>query len=142
MGCYGIGVNRIIAGLVETSYDESGIIWPVNLAPYEVVICPMKVEDEKMMTLAQQLHDDLESRGIDCIVDDRDQRAGVKFKDADLIGIPLRIVIGEKGLAENKLEVKWRWEKQAEMLSIDGAVTKIAEMLDKERKSGERFQKR
>ncbi len=141
MGCYGIGVNRIIAGLVETSFDEAGIVWPVNLAPYEVVVCPMKVDDEKMMTLAQTLHDDLESRGIDCIVDDRDQRAGVKFKDADLIGFPLRIVIGEKGLAENKLELKWRWEKQSEMLAVDGAAEKIADLLNKERASGERFRK-
>ncbi len=141
MGCYGIGVNRIIAGLVETSHDESGIIWPVNLAPYEVVVCPMKVDDERMMTLARKLHDELESRGIDCMVDDRDQRAGVKFKDADLIGFPLRIVIGEKGLASGEIELKWRWEKQSEMLSIDGAVERIAEMLDQERKSGERFRK-
>ncbi len=139
MGCYGIGVNRIIAGLIETSYDESGIIWPVNLAPYEVVICPMKVADEKMMELAKTLHDDLEKRGIDCIVDDRDQRAGVKFKDADLIGFPLRIVLGEKGLAEGKIETKWRWEKDASMLDVAGAVETIAAMLDDERKNAKRF---
>jgi prolyl-tRNA synthetase len=139
MGCYGIGVNRIVAGLVETSYDDAGIIFPVNLAPYEVVICPMKIDDEKMMELAQKLHDELEASGVDCIVDDRDQRAGVKFKDADLIGFPLRVVIGEKGLAGGKLEVKWRWVKESTMLPIDGAVSTLSEMLGEERKTGKRF---
>jgi prolyl-tRNA synthetase len=139
MGCYGIGVNRIVAGLIETSYDESGIIWPVNLAPYEVVICPMKITDEKTMELAKTLHDELESRGIDCIVDDRDQRPGVKFKDADLIGFPLRIVLGEKGLAEGKIETKWRWEKNSSMLDIADAGDKIAVMLDEERRTAKRF---
>jgi prolyl-tRNA synthetase len=139
MGCYGIGVNRIVAGLIETSYDESGIIFPVNLAPYEVVICPMKIDDEKIMTLAKTLHDGLEARGIDCIVDDRDQRAGVKFKDADLIGFPLRIVIGEKGLAEGKLEIKWRWDEKSTMLPIDEAIPTIAVTLDEERVTGKRF---
>jgi len=81
----------------------------------------------------------LEQRGIDCIVDDRDQRAGVKFKDADLIGFPLRIVIGDKGLAEGKLEIKWRWEKESTMLPIDGATATLASMLDEERRTCERF---
>ena len=139
MGCYGIGVNRIVAGLVETSHDESGIIFPVNLAPYEVVICPMKIDNGEMMALAKTLHDELTTRGIDCIVDDRDQRAGVKFKDADLIGFPLRIVIGDKGLAAGQLEIKWRWEKESTMLPIADAVSTLAEMLNEERRTGERF---
>ena len=139
MGCYGIGVNRIVAGLIETSHDESGIVFPVNLAPYEVIICPMKIADEKTMNVSKTLHDALEECGIDCLVDDRDQRPGVKFKDADLIGFPLRIVIGEKGLAEGKLEIKWRWENDSTMLPIDDAVKMIAQMLDSERKTSERF---
>ncbi|MDR0327653.1 MAG: proline--tRNA ligase [Planctomycetaceae bacterium] len=139
MGCYGIGVNRIVAGLIESSYDDSGIIFPVNLAPYEVVICPMKVADEKMMELAQKLHDELTERGVDCIVDDRDQRAGVKFKDADLIGFPLRIVIGDKGLASGMLEIKWRWEKESTLLPIADAVADLAEMLGDERQTSRRF---
>ena len=140
MGCYGIGVNRIVAGLVETSHDDSGIIFPVNLAPYEVVICPVRVTDEATMDLARTLHDELEERGIDCIVDDRDQRAGVKFKDADLIGFPLRVVIGEKGLVEGKLEIKWRWDSASTLLPIANAVPMIAELLDEERKTSELFQ--
>ena len=142
MGCYGIGVNRIVAGLLETSYDESGIIFPVNLAPYEVVISPMKVADKKMMELAKTLHDKLEQRGIDCIVDDRDQRAGVKFKDADLIGFPLRIVIGDKGLAEDTLEIKWRWDKESTMIPIADAVPTLAAMLDEERRTNKMWNNR
>ncbi|MGL4593342.1 MAG: proline--tRNA ligase [Thermoguttaceae bacterium] len=142
MGCYGIGVNRIIAGLVETSYDESGIIFPVNLAPYQVVICPMKVSDEATMSLAKSLHDSLELAGVDCIVDDRDQRAGVKFKDADLIGFPLRVVIGEKGLAENKLEIKWRWDKESSFIPVENATESLAAILAEERKTSKRFREK
>ncbi len=139
MGCYGIGVNRIIGGLIETSYDESGIVWPVNLAPFEVVICPMKVTDEKTMTLAKEICAGLESRGVDCLIDDRDQRPGVKFKDMDLIGFPLRIVLGEKGLAAGEIELKWRWEQTITMLPLADAAEKIAEMLHHERQTGQRF---
>ena len=89
MGCYGIGVNRIIAGLIETSNDKDGIIWPVSLAPYEVVLTLVKVPDEASMKVALELHDKLTAAGIDVLLDDRDCRAGVKFKDADLVGMPL-----------------------------------------------------
>jgi prolyl-tRNA synthetase len=140
MGCYGIGVNRIIAGLIETSYDDAGIIFPVNLAPYEVVICPMKVTDEKMMKAAAELHERLTDCGVEVLVDDRDQRAGVKFKDADLIGFPLRIVIGDKGLAAGELELKWRWESSASFIPLAGAGEKIAAMITEERQTSRRFQ--
>ena len=133
MGCYGIGVNRIIAGLIETSNDKDGIIWPVALAPYEVLLVPVKVPDEPSMKVAQQLHDQLAAAGIDVLLDDRDCRAGVKFKDADLIGVPLRVVIGERGLKEGKLEVKWRWDKEAEKIDLDGAAETLAELVRAER---------
>jgi prolyl-tRNA synthetase len=139
MGCYGIGINRIIAGVVESSHDNVGIIWPVNLAPFEVVICPMKVADDASMQLTNKLHDELLKSGVDCIVDDRDQRAGVKFKDADLIGFPLRVVIGEKGLAEGKIEIKWRWDKDTTMLPIENAAEHIANLIKTERNSNEKF---
>jgi prolyl-tRNA synthetase len=143
MGCYGIGVNRILAGLIETSYDDAGMIFPVNLAPYEAVICPMKVSDERAMKLADELAQRLQTDGqIDCLIDDRDQRAGVKFKDIDLIGFPLRIVIGDKGLAENKIEVKWRWEKETTMIPINEAVEIITHWIKTERQTGERFNNR
>ncbi|MDO4587330.1 MAG: proline--tRNA ligase [Planctomycetia bacterium] len=139
MGCYGIGINRIIAGLAETSFDEHGIIWPVALAPYEVNICPIKVSDEKSMQVAEQLYQEFLDAGIDVILDDRDQRAGVKFKDSDLIGFPLRLTIGTKGLDDGKVELKWRWENESQMIPIDNAAQKIAELICEERQIGNRF---
>ncbi|MBN2295538.1 MAG: proline--tRNA ligase [Pirellulales bacterium] len=142
MGCYGIGVNRIVAGLIENNHDKFGIIWPVSLAPYEVLLVPMKVGDEATMQLADTLYDELKAAGVDVLIDDRDARAGVKFKDADLIGIPLRIVLGPRGLKEGKLEIKWRWESEAEMIDLEGAAATIAEMIGEERNSSACFQAR
>ena len=142
MGCYGIGVNRIIAGLVETNNDKDGIIWPMAIAPYEVVLTLVKVPDDASMKVATELHDKLSAAGIDVLLDDRDCRAGVKFKDADLIGIPLRVVIGERGLKEGKLEIKWRWAKEAESLSLEGAADTLIDWVREERRENTRFQKR
>ncbi len=139
MGCYGIGVNRILVGICETSFDDAGIIWPVAIAPYEVVISPIKATDEASMKLANDLCEQFENAGIDCVVDDRDQRPGVKFKDADLVGFPLRIVLGPKGLESGELEIKWRWEKDAKMIPLAGAVEKLVAELNDERKTGKRF---
>lgn len=139
MGCYGIGVNRIVAGAIETSYDEDGIIWPIALAPYEVNICPVKVTDPASADLAEKLHRELTARGIEVILDDRDQRAGVKFKDSDLIGFPLRVTIGTKGLEEGMVEIKWRWEKESYKISITTAVHTIASLIEEERQTGNRF---
>ncbi|MGL4942575.1 MAG: proline--tRNA ligase [Thermoguttaceae bacterium] len=141
MGCYGIGVNRIIASLIETSHDESGIIFPVNLAPYEVVVCPLKVDGD-CYKVATEIHDALVAAGIDVILDDRDQRPGVKFKDADLIGIPLRIVVGEKGLATDEVEMKWRWEAKASMLPRTQAADEVAKLVREERASSRRFRQK
>jgi prolyl-tRNA synthetase len=142
MGCYGIGVNRILASLIETSYDKDGIIWPVALTPYEVELVPVKVPDEPSMKVAQQLHDRLQAAGVDVLLDDRDCRAGVKFKDSDLIGVPLRVVIGERGLKEGKLEVKWRWDKDAEKIDLEGAAETLIELIRKERQEATRFRNR
>ena len=142
MGCYGIGINRIVAGLIENNHDKFGIIWPVALAPYEVLLLPMKVDDEAAMQLTDKLHDELTAAGVDTMIDDRNARAGVKFKDADLIGIPLRIVLGPRGLKEGKLEIKWRWDSQAQMIDIEGAAPAIAEMIGKERNDAARFRAR
>ena len=139
MGCYGIGVNRIVAALVETSHDAQGIIWPVSLAPYEVLLVPINAADEESMRVTDQLHDALAAAGIDVLADDREHRAGVKFKDADLIGIPLRVVIGERGLKQGKLEIKWRWDAKAEMIDLDGAAERIVQLIREERKENARF---
>jgi prolyl-tRNA synthetase len=142
MGCYGIGINRIIAGLVETSHDADGIIWPMSLAPYEVVLVPVKVTDEATQKATLQLDAQLRAAGVEVLQDDRDVRAGVKFKDADLIGFPLRVVIGERGLKEGKLEVKWRWEKEAQQIDLEGAAEQIAQWVREERAEGTRFRGR
>ena len=142
MGCYGIGVNRIIASLVETSHDSGGIIWPVALAPYEVLVVPLKVTDAETMKVADQLHEGLTAAGVEVLVDDRDHRAGFKFKDADLVGVPLRVVIGERGLKQGKLEIKWRWDADPELIPVDAAVEKIAELVREERETAARFRSR
>jgi prolyl-tRNA synthetase len=97
MGCYGIGINRILAGLVETSHDADGIIWPISIAPYEAVVVPLNVQDPPVMETAERYYRELQDAGVDVLLDDRDLRAGAKFKDADLVGFPLRVVIGGKG---------------------------------------------
>jgi prolyl-tRNA synthetase len=113
MGCYGIGVNRILAAGVEAGHDANGIIWPLSLAPYHVLIVPLQTQSEPVMQLTEAMARQFEEAGLDVLIDDRDQRPGFKFKDADLIGIPLRVVIAERGLKEGTVEVKWRTEKDA-----------------------------
>ena len=142
MGCYGIGVARILAGLIETSHDEAGILWPVALAPYEVVLVPMQVKDEATMHVARELHDQLAAAGVDVLVDDRDARAGVKFNDADLVGFPLRVVIGSRGLKQGKVEIKWRWDAAAEMVNLQGAAAAIARLVAEEKETAARFKGR
>ncbi len=129
MGCYGIGVNRIIAALVETNHDENGIIWPMSLAPYEVIVTPLNVKDADVMQAAERLYAELQAAGVDVLLDDRDQRPGVKFKDADLIGIPLRVVVGGRSLTSGQLELKWRWRAEAESIALEGSALKITELV-------------
>lgn len=134
MGCYGIGVNRIIAGVCETRYDDAGIDWPLALAPYEVVIVPLKVDDEEVMQAAETLYESLKSQGVDVLLDDRPARPGVKFKDSELIGFPLRVVIGGRGLADGNMEVKWRNDDEPTMIAVAEAGEKVIEMLAARRK--------
>lgn len=106
MGCYGIGINRILAAVIEQNNDDDGIIWPISVAPYHVVIVPVNVKDGEQYNLAKKIHDELSNFGIEVMLDDRDERPGVKFKDCDLIGYPIRIVVGRKakdGIVEFKL---------------------------------------
>lgn len=125
MGCYGIGVNRIMAACIEKSNDKDGIIWPLSLAPYHVAILPLNTAHKESMDIAERLYRALLNLNIEVIIDDRPESAGVKFKDADLIGIPLQIVIGEKALAKNKIELKTRKDKKTELISEQDAIEKI-----------------
>lgn len=129
MGCYGIGVNRIIAGLAETSHDENGLIWPLAVAPYEVLVIPVNPIETETMTAAEKIYTELKAGGADVLMDDRDARPGFKFKDADLIGIPLRIVVGGKGLKEGLVEVKWRTQTDPDKIPVATAVASILKML-------------
>ena len=130
MGCYGIGVNRIVAAAVEAGHDANGIIWPLALAPYHVLITPLQTNNPAVVEAAALLEAKLEAAGYDVLVDDREQRPGVKFKDADLIGIPLRIVIGDRGLKEGNIEVKWRTAATAHHVPAASAAEAIQIELD------------
>jgi prolyl-tRNA synthetase len=118
MGCYGIGIGRTVAAAIEQNHDEQGIVWPPPLAPYQVIITPVNVKDEKLASAAEELYQDLLNRGVEAILDDRDERAGVKFMDADLIGLPLRVTIGPKRLAEGKIEIRERISGEVRILSL------------------------
>ncbi|MGO8896769.1 MAG: proline--tRNA ligase [Isosphaeraceae bacterium] len=125
MGCYGVGINRIMAAAIEAGHDDNGIIWPLSLAPYQVSLIPLQVNKAEVMDLTRKLEQELEAAGVDVLTDDRDQRPGVKFKDVDLIGVPLRVVIGERGLKDGSIEVKWRHEAAARNLPRATAVEAI-----------------
>ncbi len=119
MGCYGIGIGRTAAACIEQSHDEDGIIWPMSIAPFQVIITPVNINDEELSKTAEELYDSLVADGIEVILDDRNERAGVKFKDADLIGIPIRITVGSKSLAEGKVEVRSRKSGEVEKISLE-----------------------
>jgi len=122
MGCYGIGVNRIVAGVAETCHDENGLIWPLAIAPYSVLVIPLNMDDEEVLKTANSIYEGLQEAGEDVLMDDRKARPGFKFKDADLIGIPLRIVVGARGLKDGQVEIKWRQDANPEKIAVDQAV--------------------
>jgi prolyl-tRNA synthetase len=132
MGCYGIGVGRTVAAGIEQNNDENGIIWPMPLAPYHVIITPVNVNEEKVMNAAQNLYNSLLKEGIEVIFDDRDERAGVKFKDADLIGIPLRITVGQKNLAQGNVELKIRKSGENKLYSLEEIVQQVKNIIERE----------
>lgn len=131
MGCYGVGVSRTMAAAIEQNNDEDGIIWPAAIAPYQVLVVPVNVKDEESNNFAEGLYEQLLQSGIETVIDDRKERPGVKFKDADLIGYPLRIVVGPKTLSEQMLEVKLRKSGEIRMLSLkEDYLTDIRSLLN------------
>lgn len=128
MGCYGIGVNRIIAALIECSHDKDGIIWSPELAPYQVLVLPLNVKDKWCLDAALKIHDELEGAGVETLLDDRDQRPGIKFKDADLIGIPYRVVVGKKYQDAGQVEVQFRGGGEALFVTLDRIVPEIKKL--------------
>jgi len=129
MGCYGIGVSRTMAAAVEQNHDGDGIVWPLPLAPYPVEIVPVSVTDAAVREAGEKLDAELRSRGVECLLDDRDERPGVKFKDADLIGIPLRVTVGPKGLAKGVLEVRRRADGVVEEIPVGDAAARLRETI-------------
>ena len=127
MGCYGIGVGRTLAAIIEQHHDDNGIIWPAEVAPYKAIVVPTKVNDEENMNLAEKIYKDLLDAGVEVLIDDRNERPGVKFKDADLIGIPLRITVGRRA-GEGIVEVKRRDSEEASEMTADEAVAAAKEI--------------
>jgi len=128
MGCYGIGVSRMIAAVIEQNNDSAGIIWPAEIAPYKVIILPLEVGDETIIKTAMDIYADLNAAGIDVLLDDRDERPGVKFKDAELIGIPLILTIGKKSLKDGKIELKSRKENKTDLIDVARASERIGQL--------------
>ncbi|MFZ5754459.1 MAG: proline--tRNA ligase [Bacillota bacterium] len=131
MGCYGIGVSRTMAAAVEQNYDADGIIWPMAIAPFQAVVVPVSVKDEEIWQASLEIYEGLLKQGIEVVIDDRDERPGVKFKDADLIGYPVRITIGKKALNEGVVEVKLRQEKEVNFVNKNDIISYIKELVTK-----------
>ena len=129
MGCYGIGVGRTMAAAVEQNNDADGIIWPRSIAPYEAIVVPVNAKNEDQMAVAVEIYQGLLAQGVDAIIDDRKERAGVKFKDADLIGYPMRITVSPKALEEGSVEVKIRRSGEVKMVEKANAISEIVEIL-------------
>jgi len=132
MGCYGIGVSRAMAAVIEEHADENGIVWPVSVAPYQVHILNLSPKNEAVNSLSEQLHHTFQQQGFDVLMDDRDERPGIKFKDADLMGFPYRVVVGEKNLKEGKVELVLRKRLETHKITADECVKKAQELFAQE----------
>jgi len=127
MGCYGIGVGRTVAAAIEQSHDANGIVFPPAIAPFAVVVVPVNIKDGQQRDIAETIYAGLREKQIDALLDDRDERPGIKFKDTDLIGIPLRITVGAKAVTEKTVDIKWRQSGAVELVPVDDAVARVAE---------------
>ena len=130
MGCYGIGLGRLLAAIVEQSHDDKGIIWPLSVTPYQVYLCPLYLADNLEVTSAvEKVYQELQEVGIEVLFDDRNESPGVKFNDADLLGIPLRLTLSPRTLQSGSVEVKWRMRKEAQLLPLENLATEINRLL-------------
>jgi len=134
MGCYGIGIGRTVAACIEQNFDANGIIWPMPLAPYTVIVSPVNINEKDVMNAAEDIYSTLTAQGVEVILDDRDERAGVKFKDAELIGIPLRITVGSKNLAQGNVELKIRKTGENRLYALQGIVDEVRKIIASEMK--------
>ena len=129
MGCYGIGVTRTLASIVEQHHDENGIIWPLSVAPYHISVIPVNIKDEAQMEIANKLYEELRAIGVDALLDDRNERAGVKFKDSELIGVPMRVTVGKK-ITDGEVEFKLR-DGEMETIKIEEVVSRVRDEFQK-----------
>ena len=130
MGCYGIGIGRTVAAAIEQNNDEAGIKFPLAISPFEVSVIPINLKNDKVKSVSEKIYEDLKKLGVDVIVDDRAESAGIKFKDSDLIGIPLQITIGPRTLEEDSVEIKSRADGDSKKVSIDNVVSEIKTLID------------
>jgi prolyl-tRNA synthetase len=129
MGCYGIGLDRLLAAAIELNHDDKGIIWPMSIAPYHIYLCPLYLENSKVATTAEKVYTDLEAEGLEVLFDDRKESPGVKFNDADLLGIPLRVTISPRTLEKDSVEIKKRSQKEPELVPLEGIATRLNELI-------------
>jgi prolyl-tRNA synthetase len=128
MGCYGIGLDRLLAAAIEHNHDDKGIIWPMSIAPYQLYLCPLSMENKKVAATAEKLYAELGAEGLEVLYDDRSESAGVKFNDADLLGIPVRVTVSPRTLEKDSVEIKRRSEKEAELVPLKGIAAKLKEL--------------
>ena len=129
MGCYGIGLGRLLAAIVEQSHDDKGIIWPLSVAPYQVYLCPLSLDKSAVLPTAERIYQELQKEGIEVLFDDRDDSPGIKFNDADLLGIPLRLTLSPRTLQSQSIEAKWRTEKEARLLPLENLAAEVNRLL-------------
>src|SRR4030095_5143472 len=129
MGCYGIGISRMVAAAIEQNHDANGIIWPFSIAPFQVLVLPINYQEEKLRDAADKLYQELQRCGVDVLLDDRDERPGVKFKDGDLVGIPLRVTIGTKSLDKGCVELRWRRDGKTDEIAVADAAKTIQNLI-------------
>jgi prolyl-tRNA synthetase len=130
MGSYGIGLGRLLAATVEQSHDDKGIIWPLSVAPYQVYFCPLSLDKPAVATTAEKIYQELQKEGIEVLFDDRDDSPGVKFNDADLLGIPLRLTLSPRTLQSQSIETKWRTQMEAQLLPLDNLAAQVRKLLN------------
>lgn len=131
MGCYGVGVSRSMASSIEQNHDDAGIIWPIPIAPYHCIIVPVSTKDAQVVEAAEKLYQDLQRLGVEVLLDDRDERAGVKFKDADLVGYPLRVTIGSKTLGNGQVELRERKTGETQLVLVEEVAQQVKNIIDK-----------
>ena len=129
MGSYGIGLGRLLAAIVEQSHDDKGIIWPPSVAPYQVHLCPLSLDKPAVLPTAEKIYQELQKEGIEVLFDDRDDSPGVKFNDADLLGIPLRLTLSPRTLQNQSVEAKWRTEKKTQLLPLENLAAEVSRLL-------------